>query len=404
MLRSFARHDVRNLAMSSCAAVVFILTAVLSDAQAQQQPQDLTVETQKAVAKLVEALKSENGEVRRRAMQSFQYDPVVKPETENPAIRSAVPVLIPALKDENWSVRFSAVWALRKTGSVSREVVEALSERVRDTDLNTAVAAATGLKLMGPPAAPAVPALIQSLKERNEDGTFAVPGLPEIRANRSSGGALRRAVIEALGNVGPAAKEALPELRKRLDDQGVSGMGNRAFSAKAIWQITGKADESLPVLIAALEKDQSAYAAEILGTMGPDAKSAAPALRKALESEISSTRLHAAVALPKVDAKEELRLSVITEILQDKNLGMRFYACEALWNLTGNPSQVVPTLITMLNEGKQGTVPVSLVIRLLGEIGPPAKAAVPAIKDILIRQPSSVSDAEVQKALSRIER
>lgn len=389
--------------MSSCVAAVFLLAAVLSDAQAQQQPPDLTVETQRAVAKLVEALKSENGEVRRRAMQSFQFDPVLKPETENPAIRSAVPVLIPALKDENWSVRSSAVWALRKTGSVSREVIEALAGRVRDIDLNVAVTAATGLKLMGPPAAPAVPALIQSLKERNDDGTFAVPGLPEIRANRSMGGVLRRAVIEALGNVGPAAKDALPELRKRLDDQGTSGMGNRAFSAKAIWQITGKADESLPVLIATLEKDQNAYAAEILGTMGPAAKSAVPALRKALESANSSTRLRAAVALPKVDAKEELRLAVITELLQDKNMAVRLFACEALWKLTGDASQVVPTLIAMLNDDKQGRNPPELVIRLLGEIGPPAKAAVPAIKDILIRQPS-VSETEVQKALSRIER
>jgi HEAT repeat protein len=158
------------------------------------------------------------------------------------------------------------------------------------------------------------------------------------------------------------------------------------------------------VLIAALEKEQSFWAAEILGTMGPDAKSAVPALRKALESANGSTRLNAAVALPKVDAKEELRLAVIKELLQDRNPSTRFSTCEALWKLTGDASQVVPALIAMLKDDQQGAFPTSLVIRLLGEIGPPAKAAVPAIKDILVRQPASVSQTEAQKALSSIER
>jgi HEAT repeat protein len=390
--------------MSACAAAVLLLAVPVLDAQAQPQSPDLAVETQQAVARLVEALKNENGEVRRRAMQSFQFDPLLKPETENPAIRIAIPVLIPALKDENQLVRHSAVGALAKIRFASREVVEALAERVRDTHLSTAVSAATGLKLMGPSAAPAVPALIQSLKERGDDGTFAAPGLPVVRADRGLGTALRRAVIEALGNIGPAAKEALPELRKRLGDQGAFGLGNRVFSAKAIWQISGKADESLPVLIAALEKEQSFWAAEILGTMGPDAKSAVPALRKALESANGSTRLNAAVALPKVDAKEELRLAVIKELLQDRNPSTRFSTCEALWKLTGDASHVVPALIAMLKDDQQGAFPTSLVIRLLGEIGPPAKAAVPAIKDILVRQPASVSQTEAQKALSSIER
>ena len=56
------------------------------------------------------------------------------------------------------------------------------------------------------------------------------------------------------------------------------------FSAKALWQITGKTNEALPVLIRALEKDNSFWAADILGMMGAAAKPAIPTLRGACKA------------------------------------------------------------------------------------------------------------------------
>ena len=122
----------------------------------------------------------------------------------------------------------------------------------------------------------------------------------------SLGSSLRRGTIEALGNMGPAAVDAVPVLRSFLSDHGDFSLGNRVFSAKALWEITGQTNASLPILVEALKVENSFWAADILGSMGPDASLAIPALVDALQSGNSDTRLRARFALKKIKSSLNL--------------------------------------------------------------------------------------------------
>ena len=217
---------------------------------------------------------------------NFWSLPTTVTEAENPALAEAVPILIQATKDGDHTVRHYAASALWHIRSQEVEVVKALGSMVvHETDVASACIAASALRVMGPAAALAVPDLMEDLVKRNEyDGTFISHSDAFVEPDVPSGGSLLRAVIEALGNIGAPAQNAVPLLRKRLDDTGRLALGNRVFSAKALWQITGETKEPLRVLMDTLENSNSYWAADVLGMMGKAAKPAIPALQSKLQT------------------------------------------------------------------------------------------------------------------------
>ena len=81
-----------------------------------------------------------------------------------------------------------------------------------------------------------------------------------------------------------AMGKKVPAMRKALDgnDQWL-----RVCAARALWKITGKPDGALPRLIEELRcRPVGLLAADCLGDMGRSAKSAIPALKKIVESEV----------------------------------------------------------------------------------------------------------------------
>jgi hypothetical protein len=91
--------------------------------------------------------------------------------------------------------------------------------------------------------------------------------------------------VERLGELGAAAKDAVPALRKVRDEK----KGElKAEAAYALWRVNGNTGECLQTLIALLDNrdDESsrADAAGVLGRMGPAAKDAVPALCRAMEN------------------------------------------------------------------------------------------------------------------------
>jgi HEAT repeat protein len=86
----------------------------------------------------------------------------------------------------------------------------------------------------------------------------------------------------ALGQFGPAAKDAVPALTKALDDQNICHE-----AAKALVRIL-PADEAVPLFVPRLQELNGSVhqtAAEALGLLGPDAEEAAGALIQMSESK-----------------------------------------------------------------------------------------------------------------------
>jgi HEAT repeat protein len=84
-----------------------------------------------------------------------------------------------------------------------------LAEALKDADPRVRVGSAMALDNMGPPAAPAVQALMAALRDSN----------PEVR----------QWAARALGSIGPAAEPAVPALQKVAKLEGVQGAAEEAI-------------------------------------------------------------------------------------------------------------------------------------------------------------------------------
>ena len=85
-------------------------------------------------------------------------------------------------------------------------------------------------------------------------GAASVPALVETLSNDDA--YLRDAAVEALGHIGPAAKEAVPILVERLADDREWARRN---AAEALGCLGPAAESALPALLKAMEEDKNGY-------------------------------------------------------------------------------------------------------------------------------------------------
>lgn len=153
------------------------------------------------------------------------------------------------------------------------------------------------------------------------------------------------------------AKSALPALKaaQRDPDSGV-----RKAVLEAIGAIDPEPKTYVPILIDALKKDKDATvrlsAVTALGQIGPPAKTAVAAL-------------------------VEVQKSLVAVPLDKDVMGLRKAILDSLNKIDPNPKTLVPVLVDVLKKDKDPTVLLAAVTAL-GNLGPPAKAAVPALQEV----------------------
>jgi HEAT repeat protein len=185
------------------------------------------------VTKLLADLKDKDSDVRRAAAKGLaEMGPDAKP---------AAAALIAALKnDKDLFVRRFAAQALGDIGADSKTAVPALASVLKEDDKKELVeAAVTSLGKMG---APAVPPLIDALKNKpaapkKDKGAKKAPAATDPTAY------VRTRAIEALGNIGPQAKPAVPALIDALHDSNV-----RTEAAIALGNIGPNAKDAVSAL------------------------------------------------------------------------------------------------------------------------------------------------------------
>jgi HEAT repeat protein len=273
--------------------------------------------------------------------------------------RDATPALRRALSDSRIQVRISAAVALTAIEPSSVDAIPVLIESLdqredRNLDLTDVPAA---LARLGPRARAALPRLI-SLATKTRDDPDVYKALVQIDPE---GKECVPALVWALkyedyeheyetvdvatncvGLLGPRARDAIPSLVLALtrDYEGnfVSGYDPQVSAAKALKRIGQPAKAAIPDLTRALRyrhvfKDPidrsesrdcsgAAASAEVLGSFGPDARSAIPALLEAAQTREKNTaasdlRRAAIRALGEIGQDTETSIPVLRRMLND---------------------------------------------------------------------------------------
>jgi HEAT repeat protein len=173
---------------------------------------------------------------------------------------SATGDLIALLSDSSEGVRTAAAASLSQIGPDAATAIPALAKALSDSSPHVRDLAAIALEAMGPKAAPAVPELIKALSDPvNYVRSPAADALGAIGAGahdavlplaerlllKHEDGFVLASAAYALGNIGPAAKEALPALRQFLDKRRQVRLGAEGEAAGSGAQGVGPDAESV---------------------------------------------------------------------------------------------------------------------------------------------------------------
>lgn len=304
-----------------------------------------------AVPALVEALKDRDAAVRAAAA-----DVLLRLGEE---ARKAVPALRQALKDAEAGVRVAAARALWLLEGDDREVLPVLAGGLAAAKPAVRLQAAHGLGLLGPKARAAAPALVEQLKKDEAlvalaaamalasiDPTIKGAGPHLLAAFRSrdpyafvlvvdayEGWPGMVAVGDALRRYGPVV---VPHLVKALKEQAQEPLlpqerrlpSARARTAELLGTIGPAARDAVPALVAALKEDDPllrAAAGRALRRIGP---SAVPELIRGLQDSDSHDAL-----IPVLQAHGRAALPALLRALDDKDPHVRAGVLAALGNV-----------------------------------------------------------------------
>ncbi|MEU4425460.1 hypothetical protein AB0F81_32970 [Actinoplanes sp. NPDC024001] len=287
-----------------------------------------------------------------------------------PAAERLAPALAAAVADPDKKVRY---WAVRNLASAGRAAAGYADQLAAAVEQDREAPAVEALARLGDPRADEYLAgVLRSLPEADLnrlDGAFDALGPWAVRTRavvlgaidaaparllraahrmetpagelvpvlRREAGAHPYAVVPILGDLGPAAVDALPELAALRHSTDVV---LRIEVERAVWRITGSAGELLATLRAEIG---NRHALAVLAELGPAGAALAGQLPPMFDSGNEWQALRAAVAY---------------------------------WHVTGDPEPVVPVLLRHLVCSPRGMI----AVKCLGDIGPAAGAAEPVLR------------------------
>lgn len=318
-------------------------------------------------------------------------------------IGPAAPEILPALKHllhGNELDQLSAVHALRLIGPPAREAVPDLKRVLTNGDELVRVWAAQALARIDPAQAVAcVPVLAAALSREEEvvEITEALQGIGP--AARGAVPALKTALaawppparpfaLHALVAIDPGeALKSVPSFRAGLKD---SNLEERRYSARALGLVGPAARDAVPDLLAALEDpDLCCEAAEALGRIGPASREVVPALQLAFKTTIDARRPVPA-ARSAADATTPA-VPTMLETLKDPGVITALDALRIAEQITPVSAAIWSEMLEPLKD--PGARRSRAAARALGRIGRGARNAVPEL--VTAR---SDRDAEVRLA------
>jgi HEAT repeat protein len=216
---------------------------------------------------------------------------------------AAIPVLSACLSHDSADVRKLAAESLGELQPLPAEVLAALARRLHDTDWRVRLMAAGAL---------------EQAKKR---------GVPHLRkALKAKLGDTREAAIGALGDIGPDAAAAIPDLVKLLQNPRTK-THLRSRVAHALGKIGGQGIASLR---RALIRGDFVTRSMVCVALAKSGAEGVAILVAALEHRRAPVRLAAATGLSHAGAAARSAIPLLRRALKDADAGVRYAAGEAL--------------------------------------------------------------------------
>lgn len=276
------------------------------------------------------------------------------------------PALARELRSPDAKTRAAAAVAAGDLGAAALPALPALLEALKDSQAVVRSSVLSSLPIIGSDAAAIAPEITKMLTDPDQEvrnaaqvafyglGVAAVPALVVLLADKEPRN--RQNAANTLSRIGPAASKAQAALVNALKDKSPEV---RAAAAGAIGEIRGEPHAAVPALVLALKEDHSSdvrdAAAGSLGQFGPDAQEAVPALAEALAETLNDSQ--------DLEGFRGVRIE------------------QALGNIGPAAGAAVPVLIEALGTDRL-RVPV-WAADALGKIGAPAKPAISHLARVL---------------------
>jgi HEAT repeat protein len=253
--------------------------------------------------------------------------------------------------DKSARVREASAIALGRMQDRAIGAVGALAIALKDASPGTRAAAADALRRLGPAARDALPEIQQVLQDKTAD-----------RATRVQ-------CALAVGRIGaPEALAALPALKEVLADA-KAPVEVRKAAAEALGQVGKDAAPAAEILgqvltTAGTDRDVRREAAAALDAIGPDGKAALPDLIKALKDEDKFVRCHSMHAIGRygkeLGPSTKDAVEALLRCLDDSVLDVRVAAIETFGTLgadgLGNDVKAVTDRLTDATRDSQKVV------------------------------------------------
>jgi HEAT repeat protein len=344
-----------------------------------------------------EALRDKDEAVRRHAL--FAVSQIIHRDKDS--VRAALPDLIAVVadyKERPTRIVQQAMWSLQSLEPDAKDLVPLLKAMVQDAHADLSAQAARTLafsfpndpavKSMLPVSIKRVPykilveatATLLTMKNRPED---PMRGLVDLLQDASNPVARSQAAY-ILREMGAEAKDAIPALRRALEDKSsavrqsallailrieperiaemtpsVIRLSNWQYSSphEIIQIMQARTGEVTPVLVQGLKDPDPQYrlrAGMFLINLGPAARSAVPDLRVALENKEPAVRILAAIALARINPQTEGIVPVLREGLAFNDYAVRQEVLHSIHNLGPAARELVPELVRILKNKSEG--------------------------------------------------
>jgi hypothetical protein len=298
--------------------------------------------SREASAFLIDMLRNGDGPLKRKIAGDFFKANFTPAE--------AVPLLIARLQnyvppDEHSPMPFNEMLALSASGPAAASAAPHLVKYLNSGGADDAVLA---LRATGPAAIVALPRLLEILADGSEWTRRLKPGVYAIMARLGTNG---------MG--------ALPALTNGLSDANPVV----ALAAAGIANITHDVEFAVPRLIEELERGRSAADGERLNFYWPN-----------LSLRLNHRQL-SAMLLGELGPRATNALPNLERALDNREIWLPIFAAKAIWKISSDATSVLPWLTKALKDSNQtGQM---LTLNVLGEMGPAAEPAVPAIREVM---------------------